>query len=107
MGFPTANLRPERAFCIPKDGVYAGKAVLSERKYPCAINIGSNPTFGDVETALEVFLIDFDGEIYGESVEVEFHHRLRDEVKFATSEALTSQMRRDVEEARDLMSASD
>ena len=107
MGFPTANVRPERAFCIPKDGVYAGKTVLGDRKYPCAINIGSNPTFDDVETAVEVFLIDFGGEIYGESLEVEFHHRLRDEVKFSSSEALAAQMRRDVEEARDLMSASD
>lgn len=103
LGFPTANLSLEKAFCVPKDGVYAGKAVLENRRYTCAVNIGSNPTFGDDETALEVFLLDFEGELYGETLEVEFYHRLRDEVKFESGEALRAQMRRDVEEARELM----
>jgi len=60
LGFPTANLMLERDFCVPPDGVYAGRAVLVLQKYLCAINIGRNPTFGDHEIALEVFLLDFE-----------------------------------------------
>ena len=103
LGFPTANLRLERDFCVPPDGVYAGIAVLGEDRYACAINIGSNPTFGDSETALEVFLIDFEGNIYGEALQIEFHHRLREEKAFDGEEELVGQMRKDVRKARALM----
>ncbi len=103
LGFPTANLALERDFCVPPDGVYAGKASFGDQKYSCAINIGSNPTFGDERTALEVFLIDFDGDIYGESLEIEFHHRLRDERAFASEGELVRQMKKDVARARGLL----
>jgi riboflavin kinase/FMN adenylyltransferase len=103
LGFPTANLALERDFCVPPDGVYAGKAVLYDRPYLCAINIGRNPTFGDTDTALEVFLLDFMGDIYGESLEIEFHHRLRDEKAFANEEELIRQMKKDVAKARSLL----
>jgi riboflavin kinase/FMN adenylyltransferase len=106
LGFPTANLLLERDFCVPPDGVYAGKAILSDRKYTCAINIGKNPTFHDADTALEVFLLDFDGNIYGESLEIEFHHRLREEIEFADEEHLVRQMKKDVRRARLLLDAS-
>ncbi len=100
LGFPTANLLPNREFCMPPDGVYAGKATLEGSKYRCAINIGSNPTFGDAEPALEVFLLDFDGDIYGDTLEIEFHSRLRDERAFGTEEELIRQMKKDVARAR-------
>jgi riboflavin kinase/FMN adenylyltransferase len=103
LGFPTANLALERDFCIPPDGVYAGKAVSDLGKYLCAINIGSNPTFGDAETAVEVFLIDFDGDIYGESLEIEFQHRLRDEKAFSSEAELVRQMKKDVSRARSMV----
>lgn len=103
LGFPTANLRLERDFCVPPDGVYAGMAVLEQAKYMCAINIGSNPTFGDTQTALEVFLLDFEGNIYGESLQIEFHHRLREEKAFQGEEELIRQMRKDVKKARMLL----
>ncbi|MBN2169032.1 MAG: riboflavin biosynthesis protein RibF, partial [Actinobacteria bacterium] len=76
LGFPTANLSLELDFCVPADGVYAGVACLEHDKYICAINIGDNPTFGDGVKALEVYLLDFEGQIYGETLEVEFHYRL-------------------------------
>lgn len=107
LGFPTANLAMDRDFCVPPDGVYAGRAHLGRAHYLCAINIGSNPTFGDGETALEVFLLDFSGDIYGESLEVEFHHRLRDEKAFSGEEDLVLQMERDVEKARTLLVEGD
>jgi riboflavin kinase / FMN adenylyltransferase len=103
LGFPTANLRLERDFCVPPDGVYAGKALLPGEKHVCAINIGSNPTFRDAEPAMEVFLIDFEGNIYGESLEIEFHHRLREEIAFSSEEDLIKQMSKDVRRARSLV----
>ncbi|PKQ28235.1 MAG: bifunctional riboflavin kinase/FAD synthetase [Candidatus Anoxymicrobium japonicum] len=103
LGFPTANLLLEQNFCVPPDGVYAGKAVLGNRKYICAINIGSNPTFADTETALEVFLVDFDGNIYDELLEIEFHMRLREEIKFESEERLIEQMRKDVKKTRAIL----
>jgi riboflavin kinase/FMN adenylyltransferase len=107
LGFPTANLRLERDFCVPPEGVYAGKAVLGPRKYMCAINIGSNPTFHDKEVALEVFLIDFEGNIYGEALEIEFHHRLREEKAFAGEEQLVQQMKKDVRKTKSLLSGTE
>lgn len=103
LGFPTANLMLERDFCVPPDGVYAGRAVLVLQKYLCAINIGRNPTFGDQEIALEVFLLDFEGDIYGEELGLEFHHRLREEIAFASEDELVAQMRKDVRKARTLL----
>lgn len=103
LGFPTANLGLERHFCIPADGVYAGKALLGRRKYMCAVNVGANPTFRDGELALEVYMLDFAGEIYGETLEVEFHHRLREEIAFESEEQLVLQMEIDVERTRLLL----
>jgi riboflavin kinase / FMN adenylyltransferase len=103
LGFPTANLALERDFCVLPDGVYAGKARLRRKVYICAINIGTNPTFGDAETALEVFLLDFVGDIYGRSLEIEFHDRLREEKAFSSEKELVRQMQKDVEKARVLL----
>lgn len=103
LGFPTANLALERDFCVPPDGVYAGKTKLRHKEYVCAINIGSNPTFGDSETALEVFLLDFVGDIYGKSLEIEFHQRLREEKAFTSEKELVRQMNKDVAKARVLL----
>lgn len=103
MGFPTANLSLERDFCVPRDGVYAGKAMVDGKVYACAVNIGFNPTFHNGDHALEVFLLDFEGEIYGETVEVQFFQRLRDEMAFKDEESLINQMRDDVERTRDIL----
>lgn len=101
LGFPTANLVLKSDFCVPPDGVYAGKAILGIRKYMCAINIGGNPTFADSDAAaLEVFLMDFEGDIYGESLEVEFHARLREERTFVGEDELVRQIKSDVARAR-------
>lgn len=103
LGFPTANLKLARRFCVPLDGVYAGKSLLGSRKLECAVNVGSNPTFGDIETAIEVFLMDFAEEIYGESLEVEFHERLRDELAFRSEAELVEQMKMDVRTVKELL----
>jgi len=103
LGFPTANVSLSRHFCVPAEGVYAGRAILGRKKYLSSINVGSNPTFGDHELSLEVYLLDFHGEIYGESLEVEFHARLRDEIAFESPEELRAQMANDVERTRSLL----
>jgi riboflavin kinase/FMN adenylyltransferase len=103
LGFPTANLELERDFCVPADGVYAGKAVIGDEKFLAAVNIGSNPTFKDAENAVEVFVLDFEREIYGESLEVEFHYRLREEIAFKNENELIRQMKEDVKRAESLL----
>lgn len=106
LGFPTANLMFERKYCTPCDGVYAGASTLGDRRYRSAINVGSNPTFGDEETAVEVFLLDFEKEIYGEFLEVEFHYWLRDEITFKSGHDLAVQLQKDVERVTELMENS-
>jgi len=76
IGFPTANLENVETL-LPADGVYAGRAYDSGRSYPAAINVGSNPTFNDLTRKLEVHLIGFTGELYGQPLDVDFLARLR------------------------------
>ena len=81
IGFPTANLSTENEL-IPHAGVYAVKIKSADRIYDGACSIGSNPTFGDVTTALEVFIFDFNDDLYGTAVRVFFIDRIRNECKF-------------------------
>jgi riboflavin kinase/FMN adenylyltransferase len=102
IGFPTANL--ERvATVVPGEGVYAVRALTADGKsWAGAANIGPNPTFGDQEQKIEVHLIGFDGELYGQELRVEFVARLRDTRRFAGVGDLVDQIHRDVEQARAL-----
>lgn len=99
LGFPTANLVPDDALVVPGHGVYAGFA----NGHPAAINVGVRPTFETGRGLLvEAYLIDFEGDLYGEGLRVAFIERLRGERRFPNAEGLVAQMRRDVEEAREL-----
>lgn len=90
---------------MPGQGVYAGKVYLDGVAQVAAINIGTNPTFGDEPVHLEAYLLDFDGEIRGRPMSVEFWHRLRDEVRFESGDDLARQIKDDVERTRALMKA--
>lgn len=105
LGFPTANLRVAEKLILPKMGVYAGWLWWKGRRYPAAINVGLNPTFGGrTHPIIEAHVIgEFGADLYGEVVGVEFTHRLRDEVKFPDAEALMAQVREDIERARGLL----
>jgi riboflavin kinase / FMN adenylyltransferase len=103
MGFPTANLEIPSRMLMPGEGVYAGKASVDGEHHSAAINIGTNPTFGDEPVHLEAYLLDFDGELRGRPMSVEFWHRLRDEVRFGSAEDLARQIKEDVERTRTLM----
>ncbi|MGH9134633.1 MAG: bifunctional riboflavin kinase/FAD synthetase [Ilumatobacteraceae bacterium] len=106
LGVPTANVEVPNQVCLPADGVYAG---WYERPngdvHPCAINLGRRPTFYEHadHSLLEAHLLDFDGDLYGERAEVRFGHFLRSERKFEGIDALVTQLKHDIEHARQLL----
>lgn len=102
LGFPTANLAVGR-LALPADGVYAVRTVLGDERFDGVANIGRNPTFGDNARTLEVHLLDFDRDIYGRRLEVEFIRRLRGEVKFNGVAELVAQITRDAAAAREIL----
>ena len=103
LGFPTANLDIPAEQLLPGDGIYATWARVGEKRHMAATAIGTRPTFGETERAVEVFILDYDGELYGTDLRVEFVERLREEKRFETPEALVAQMHLDVEQTRDML----
>lgn len=104
IGFPTANLHIPERMAVPADGVYAVFANVSGQRLPAVVNIGVRPTFGVNTRAVEVHVLDFDEDIYGEEVTVEFVERIRGERRFESLDALISQIGEDVGVARTLLS---
>ncbi len=104
LGVPTANVMPDQTLVRPPRGVYAGRARVGDIWYPAAINVGVNPTFGGDEATtpvrVEAYLLDFKADLYGRELRIEFWKRLRDEIRFASAQALIDQMHRDIEETR-------
>jgi riboflavin kinase/FMN adenylyltransferase len=103
LGFPTANLHVDPRILLPSDGVYAGRATVEGRTHTAAINIGTNPTFGQEPLRLEAFLLDFEGDLLGQDMAVEFWVRLRDEIRFESPEALVEAIRQDVARTREIV----
>lgn len=102
IGFPTANLVDVRTL-IPANGVYAGVTVIDRVRHPAAINIGPNPTFGESAQKIEVHLLDFQGNLYEQTLAIDFLERIRDVRRFASAEELKSQLAQDVENVRALV----
>jgi riboflavin kinase/FMN adenylyltransferase len=101
LGYPTANLQVDPEVALPRDGIYATWAYQGQRRYASAASIGVRPTFGKGNArTVEAFLLDFQGDLYGTSVRLEFVRRLREERAFPSVEALRVQIALDVEEAR-------
>jgi riboflavin kinase/FMN adenylyltransferase len=96
LGFPTANLRLEGGLLVPAHGIYAGAAA----GHRAAISIGVNPHYGGTERRVEAFILEFDGDLYGERLVVELWERLRDERAFASEADLVAQIAADVEATR-------
>ncbi|CAN5580716.1 bifunctional riboflavin kinase/FAD synthetase [soil metagenome] len=112
LGYPTANVRAESFAAVPADGVYAGRVVRIDEwgntrddvePRTAAISVGTNPTFDGRHRSVEAFILDFDGDLYGQNLGVEFVHRLRGMVKFDSIGDLVSQMDRDVVQTRGLL----
>jgi riboflavin kinase / FMN adenylyltransferase len=103
LGMPTANLVPDDKTVVPGHGVYAAWA----HGHPAAVNVGVRPTFDSGRGLLvEAHLIDFEGDLYGQSLRVAFLERLRGEKRFDSADALVEQMNRDVEQAREIATVS-
>ncbi len=105
IGFPTANIDVWDEQALPANGVYACWATLGSERFMAMTNIGERPTFGGTSVRVEAYLLDFERDIYGETLALDFVHRLRDEQKFSGLEALVQQIRSDVEKGRALLSA--
>jgi riboflavin kinase/FMN adenylyltransferase len=110
LGYPTANVESPPFTAIPADGVYAGHLVLrdprsgvSKERYPAAISVGTNPTFEGSRRTVEAFVLDFDGDLYGEHVGVEFVSRLRAMAAFPDVDSLVAAMDDDVVRTRALL----
>ena len=109
LGFPTANVEVSNQLCVPADGVYAGWYQRPDGvTHPCAINLGRRPTFFEHadHSLLEAHLIDFAGDLYTEAARVQFTHFLRSERKFDGIDALITQLKQDIENARAVLAAS-
>ncbi|MCB9372069.1 MAG: bifunctional riboflavin kinase/FAD synthetase [Microthrixaceae bacterium] len=108
LGFRTANVAIDEDVLLPKDGIYAGWYERPDgATHPTAISLGRRPTFYEhaASSLLEAHLLDFAGDLYGETARVRFVARLRDEQKFDAVDDLVAQMGRDVERARDVLGA--
>jgi riboflavin kinase/FMN adenylyltransferase len=103
LGYPTANLRTGPRLLLPARGIYAGRANADGIDRPAAIDVGTNPTFGTEPLHAEAYLLDFDGDLVGRNMAVEFWARLRDEEKFETSEQLAAAMAEDVRRTREIV----
>ncbi|MFW5887589.1 MAG: bifunctional riboflavin kinase/FAD synthetase [Bacteriovoracia bacterium] len=96
LGFPTANIKYTENILPPCCGVYATKTYHDSKVFKSITNVGRNPTFlSSDEIGVETHLIDFEKDIYGENIEIEFHCKLRDEKKFESADELVSQINKD------------
>jgi riboflavin kinase/FMN adenylyltransferase len=100
LGAPTANLAPENGL-LPPPGVYVTRARLAEGSMPAVTNVGMRPTFGPSNRlTIEAHLLDYEGDLYGRRMDLEFLGKLRDEIGFSSPEELAAQIRRDVAQAK-------
>ena len=103
LGYPTANLRTGPRLLLPGRGIYAGRALVDGRSHVAAISVGTNPTFGVEPLHVEAYLLDFDGDIVGSEIAVEFWAYLRDEERFDAPEQLSDAIGEDVRRTRELV----
>lgn len=116
LGYPTANQYASDTSAVPADGVYAGWLTIIDDgdidgdmqpgvRYPAAISVGTNPTFGDARRSVESFVLDRDADLYGRMARVEFVEKVRDMLKFNSVDELLEHMARDVSRTRDILGA--
>ena len=116
LGYPTANQYASDTSAVPADGVYAGWLTIIDDgeidgdmepgvRYPAAISVGTNPTFGDARRSVESFVLDRDADLYGRMARVEFVEKVRDMLKFNSVDELLEHMSRDVSRTRDILGA--
>ncbi|MGM9548638.1 MAG: bifunctional riboflavin kinase/FAD synthetase [Faecousia sp.] len=100
LGIPTANLRLPEGLAEPKFGVYACRAIVEGRIYPAVTNIGTRPTVEGRNVTVEPWILDYQGNLYGQEITLEFYRFLRPERKFPTLDALKEEIHRNAEQTR-------
>ena len=95
LGYPTANMIPAEGQLIPKFGVYATNTYIDGVGYQSITNVGDSPTIGDGAVRLETYIIGFDGDVYDESLEVEFLYKIREQRAFQSLNDLQAQLAED------------
>jgi riboflavin kinase/FMN adenylyltransferase len=103
IGFPTANLSFSDEMAVPARGVYAVQVSMGDRLIPGVVNVGVRPTFGGEVLTVEVHLLGFQGDLYGQTLGVRFKHRLREEIRFSGVDQLVAQIEGDIALARRLL----
>lgn len=107
LGFPTANLA-EIPQLLPRQAVYIAVAQLADDTlHLAAVNVGPQPTFGQTQPCVEAFLLNYSGELHGQPLGLHFFNKIRDQVRFSSSDGLVAQLHRDVEQARTYASRLD
>ncbi len=107
LGFPTANLEVRAERAVPADGIYAVFALLGQERLPAVANVGVRPTFDNGQRTVEAYIFDFDRDIYGCDLVVEFVARLREERRYDNVDDLVAQIERDAEKAREILAQVD
>jgi riboflavin kinase/FMN adenylyltransferase len=102
LGFPTANLA-ESTNLIPGEGVYAATTTINGIEFGAAVNVGPNPTFGESAKKVEVHVLDFNGDLYGKTLDVDFRQKIRNVIKFASIDELLIQLKKDLIEIRSIV----
>ena len=105
LGFPTANLEVRAERAIPANGIYAVYTVLGKERYQGVANVGVRPSFDNGERTVEIYILDFEANIYGYDLVVEFVQRLRPEKRFTDIKDLTTQIEKDIVQARRILAA--
>lgn len=103
LGFPTANVDVDDRLLLPGDGIYATWALIDGARRPSATSIGVRPTFGLTKRLVEVYIMDFSGDLYGRTISVEFVKKVRDQEAFADVAALVRQIEQDVADSREVL----
>jgi len=105
LGFPTANIAIEPNKLVPALGAYAGRAFAPEGKFIAALSVGYRPTFGGTQLRVEAFLLDFEGDLYQQRLELRFVRYLHADITFPTTDELVQQLRHDVGDTRRIVKA--
>jgi riboflavin kinase/FMN adenylyltransferase len=100
LGFPTANIGVEPNKLVPALGAYAGRAIAEGGSFMAALSVGYRPTFGGTQLRVEAFLLDFEGDLYQQRLELRFIRYLHNDIKFPNTGELVDQLRRDVADTR-------
>lgn len=103
LGFPTANIETAESQALPAIGIYAAYLRVNGDRYPAAVSVGTNPTFGGDKLVVEAYLLDFDGDLRDRVVAIDFVDRIRGEQRFDSADELVAEMHRDVDKVRKIL----